>query len=66
MENPSVRLMPFNLVFPVSKLPYIACTVNRVAGVLLILVGVLMFTGWFERMAAWLQPYTPEFLLNRL
>ena len=41
-------------------------TVNRVAGVLLILVGVLMFTGWFERMAAWLQPYTPEFLLNRL
>ncbi len=41
-------------------------TVNRVAGVLLIVVGVLMFTGWFERLAALLQPLTPEFLLNRL
>lgn len=41
-------------------------TVNRIAGLLLIAVGVLMFTGWFERMAAWLQPLTPEFLLNRL
>ena len=41
-------------------------TVNRIAGVLLILVGVLMFTGWFERLAALLQPFTPEFLLERL
>ena len=41
-------------------------TVNRIAGVLLILVGVLMFSGWFERLAALLQPLTPEFLLNRL
>ncbi len=41
-------------------------TVNRIAGVLLIVVGVLMFTGWFERLAAMLQQYTPEFLLDRL
>jgi cytochrome c-type biogenesis protein len=41
-------------------------TVNRIAGGLLIVVGVLMFTGWFERLAAMLQPLTPEFLLNRL
>ena len=41
-------------------------TVNRIAGVLLIVVGVLMFTGWFERLAAMLQPLTPEFLINRL
>ena len=41
-------------------------TVNRVAGVLLIVVGVLMFTGWFERLAAMLQRYTPEFLFNRI
>jgi len=41
-------------------------TVNRVAGVLLIIVGVLMFTGWFERLAAMLQPYTPEFLFERM
>ncbi|MBL0170644.1 MAG: cytochrome c biogenesis protein CcdA [Gemmatimonadaceae bacterium] len=41
-------------------------TVNRVAGVLLILVGALMFSGWFERLAALLQPFTPDFLLDRL
>ena len=41
-------------------------TVNRIAGVLLIVVGVLMFTGWFARLAALLQPLTPEFLLDRL
>jgi cytochrome c-type biogenesis protein len=38
-------------------------TVNRIAGGLLILVGILMFTGWFERLATKLQPYTPEWLL---
>ncbi len=41
-------------------------TVNRVAGVLLIVVGALMLTGWFERLAAMLQPLTPDFLLERL
>lgn len=41
-------------------------TVNRIAGVLLILVGVLMFSGWFERLAALLQPLTPKFLYDRL
>lgn len=41
-------------------------TVNRIAGVLLIIVGVLMFTGWFERLAAMLQVYTPDFLVERL
>lgn len=40
--------------------------VNRIAGSLLIVVGVLMFTGWFERLAAILQPYTPEFLFERM
>jgi cytochrome c-type biogenesis protein len=41
-------------------------TVNRIAGALLILVGVLMFTGWFERLAILLQPLTPEFLFERM
>ena len=36
------------------------------SGGLLILVGVLMFTGWFERLAAILQPLTPAFLVERL
>ena len=40
--------------------------VNRLAGALLIVVGVLMFTGWFERLAAILQPLTPAFLVERL
>lgn len=40
--------------------------VNQIAGGLLVLVGILMFTGWFERLAAWLQPLTPQFLVDRL
>ena len=40
--------------------------VNRIAGGLLIVVGLLMFTGWFERLASMLQPLTPEFLFERL
>ena len=40
--------------------------VNRVSGVLLILVGIMMLTGWFQRLAAWLQPFTPEFLFERI
>lgn len=40
--------------------------VHRLAGALLVVVGVLMFTGWFERLAAMLQPLTPAFLLERL
>ncbi|MBU6366452.1 MAG: cytochrome c biogenesis protein CcdA [Gemmatimonadetes bacterium] len=39
---------------------------HRIAGGLLVVVGVLMFTGWFERLAAFLQPFTPEFLVERL
>jgi cytochrome c-type biogenesis protein len=40
--------------------------VNRIAGALLIVVGLLMFTGWFQRLAVMLQPLTPEFLVERL
>lgn len=40
--------------------------VNRIAGILLVLVGILMFTGWFERLAALLQPLTPAFLVERI
>lgn len=41
-------------------------TINRVAGVMLIVVGIGMFTGWFARLAAVLQPFTPAFLVERL
>jgi cytochrome c-type biogenesis protein len=41
-------------------------TVNRISGVLLILVGVLMLTNWFVVLAGWLDAFTPEFLRDRL
>jgi len=40
--------------------------VMRVSGVLLILVGLLMATGQFTRLAGWLQALTPEFLRERI
>lgn len=40
--------------------------VEKVSGVLLILVGLLMVTGTFSRLAAWLQGLTPTFILERL
>ena len=40
--------------------------VMRASGLLLILVGLLMVTGEFTRMAGWLQGLTPAFLKGRL
>lgn len=40
--------------------------VMRTSGVLLIVVGVLMITGEFTRLAAVLQGFTPEFLKQQL
>ena len=40
--------------------------VMRVSGVLLIVVGVLLVTGEFTRLAGWLQGLTPDFLRERL
>lgn len=40
--------------------------VQRVSGVLLVIVGILMATGQFTRMAAWLQSLTPAFLRKSL
>ena len=40
--------------------------VNRIAGALLIIVGVMLLTGWFEMLAGWLQQITPDFLRQRL
>lgn len=40
--------------------------VQKIGGVLLILVGLLLVTGEFTRLAAWLQGLTPEFLRSRL
>ncbi len=40
--------------------------VMRLSGLLLILVGLLMVTGEFTRLAGWLQGLTPDFLKGRL
>jgi cytochrome c-type biogenesis protein len=40
--------------------------VMRISGVMLILVGVLLLTGEFTRLAGWLQGLTPDFLRERL
>jgi len=40
--------------------------VQRISGILLIIVGILMLTGSFTRMASWLQQLTPSFLREQL
>jgi cytochrome c-type biogenesis protein len=40
--------------------------VMRVSGILLIVVGILLVTGEFTRLAGWLQGLTPEFLREQL
>jgi cytochrome c-type biogenesis protein len=40
--------------------------VMRVSGALLVFVGILLLTGQFTRLAAWLQGFTPAGLLERL
>jgi len=40
--------------------------VERIAGGLLILLGLLLVTDRFTLLASWLQGLTPEFLKSRL
>jgi cytochrome c-type biogenesis protein len=40
--------------------------VMRISGVILVLVGVLLVTGEFTRLAGWLQSLTPDFLREQL
>src|SRR5205809_5233935 len=45
--------------------PYVVW-VDRVAGALLVLLGILLVTDRFTLLAGWLQGLTPEFLKSRL
>ena len=45
--------------------PYLVW-VERIAGILLILLGLLLLTDRFTLLASWLQGLTPEFLKSRL
>lgn len=40
--------------------------VQRVSGALLVLLGILLVSGSFVVLAAWLNRFTPDFLLDRL
>jgi cytochrome c-type biogenesis protein len=40
--------------------------VMRVSGILLVIVGILLVTGEFTRLAGWLQGLTPDFLREQL
>jgi cytochrome c-type biogenesis protein len=40
--------------------------IMRISGVMLILVGILLLTGEFTRLAGWLQGLTPDFLREKL
>jgi cytochrome c-type biogenesis protein len=40
--------------------------IMRISGVMLILVGILLLTGEFTRLAGWLQGLTPDFLREQL
>lgn len=40
--------------------------VQRIAGVLLIFVGLLLVTNYLAILSTWMQPFTPEFIRSRL
>lgn len=60
----AVMVERFLAVF--AKLRHQMIWVNRIAGSLLIFVGVLMVTNRFTMLATWLQAFTPEFILRRI
>jgi cytochrome c-type biogenesis protein len=40
--------------------------VQRASGILLLIVGILLVSGEFTRLAGWLQGLTPEFLREQI
>jgi cytochrome c-type biogenesis protein len=40
--------------------------VNRIAGAMLVIVGILMVTNRFTMLSSWLQDLTPEFIRDRI
>jgi cytochrome c-type biogenesis protein len=40
--------------------------VERISGVLLLAVGILLMSGRFTALAAWMTRFTPEFILDRI
>jgi cytochrome c-type biogenesis protein len=40
--------------------------VEKASGLLLVLLGLLLVTGAFTALTAWLEPLTPDFIQNRI
>jgi cytochrome c-type biogenesis protein len=49
-----------------AKMKHQMVWVNRIAGAMLILVGILMVTNRFTMLATWLQDFTPAFIRDRI
>lgn len=62
----AAALMVDRFLATFAKLRQYMVWVNRTAGALLILVGVLMVTNRFTVLANWLQDFTPAFILDRI
>ncbi|MHB1298671.1 MAG: cytochrome c biogenesis CcdA family protein [Gemmatimonadaceae bacterium] len=60
----AVMVERFLTVF--AKLRHQMIWVNRIAGALLVIVGVLMVTNRFTMLASWLQDFTPAFIRDRI
>jgi cytochrome c-type biogenesis protein len=60
----ALALGPFLRIFKRYR-PFIP-TVERAAGVLLVVVGVLVFTNYYLVLNSWANSITPEWLLKRL
>ncbi|MEX2180501.1 MAG: cytochrome c biogenesis protein CcdA [Gemmatimonadaceae bacterium] len=62
----AAALMVERFLAAFAKVRHHMVWVNRAAGVLLVLVGILMVTNRFTMLATWLQAFTPEFILRRI
>jgi cytochrome c-type biogenesis protein len=62
----AAALMVDRFLAAFAKLRQYMVWVNRTAGALLILVGVLMVSNRFTMLANWLQDFTPGFILDRI
>ena len=49
-----------------AKMRHHMVWVNRIAGGLLVIVGVLLVTNRFTMLASWLQDFTPAFIRDRI
>jgi cytochrome c-type biogenesis protein len=62
----AAALMVERFLAAFARVRHLMVWVNRTAGVLLLLVGILLVTNRFTVLATWLQEFTPEFIRSRI